>query len=218
MDQQEIKPMTTKTYFDQVAPQWETMRQSFFTEKVCDKALALARVEAGKIAADIGAGTGFITMGLVQAGLQVIAVDQSEIMLAEMRQRFAEVDQIDYRLGDGETLPVEEASCDYAFANMYLHHTEQPDQAIKEIARILKPGGALVITDLDEYDEESLRDEHYDCWMGFKREDIRRWFSQAGFRNVQVADIGENCCQSSGCGSQPKGLSMFVASGEKKAA
>ncbi|MCS7282637.1 MAG: SAM-dependent methyltransferase, partial [Anaerolineae bacterium] len=78
--------MASKQYFDDVASQWDQMRQSFFSEAVREKALAAAGVQSGKIAADLGAGTGFITEGLVLAGLRVIAVDQSDAMLEEMRK------------------------------------------------------------------------------------------------------------------------------------
>lgn len=62
------------------------MRQTFFSEAVRGKALGLAKVAAGQVAVDAGAGTGFITEALARHGLRVIAVDQSEAMLAEMRK------------------------------------------------------------------------------------------------------------------------------------
>ncbi|MCZ6676445.1 MAG: hypothetical protein O7E52_04265 [Candidatus Poribacteria bacterium] len=87
--------------------------------------------------------------------------------------------------------------------------------AIKEMARILKPGGTLVITDIDEHTFTFLRDEHHDRWLGFKRADIRRWFTDAGFKHVVVDDAGERCCGQSSCGSEYTSISIFVASGEK---
>ncbi|VVB68911.1 Methyltransferase domain protein [uncultured archaeon] len=85
---------------------------------------------------------------------------------------------------------------------MYLHHVEVPPEAIKEMARILKPGGMLVITDLDEHCFEFLKREHNDHWMGFSRDDIRRWFEGAGLRDIAIGCVGENCCASSSCGSE----------------
>jgi arsenite methyltransferase len=207
--------MTGKDYFDQVASRWDTMRQSFYSEQVREKTLAVAGVKRGAVAADVGAGTGFITEALVRAGLRVIAVDQSEAMLAEMRRKFADVQGIEYHLGNGESLPIPDETCDYAFANMFLHHAEYPEQAIREMARILKPGGVLVITDLDEHGFTFLREEHHDRWLGFRREDVRRWFIQAGLKRVRVDSIEENCCASSSCGSESVTIGIFVASGEK---
>jgi len=207
--------MSSKQYFDEVAQRWDTMRASFFSERVREKAFAIAGLQKGKIAADIGAGTGFITEGLVHRGLQVIAVDQSEAMLETMRKKFGSVEDIDYRIGEAEKLPISDNSVDYVFANMYLHHVDSPSQAILEMVRILKPGGMLVITDLDEHHFEFLRVEHHDRWMGFKREDVRQWLTEAGLKNVRVDCIGENCCAQSSCGSEFASVSIFVASGEK---
>lgn len=207
--------MSSKPYFEKVAKQWDKMREAFFSETVREKALAVAGVQPGRLAADIGAGTGFITEGLVQKGVAVIAVDQSEAMLAEMRKKFGNVDEIDYRLGEAESLPIPGEAVDYAFANMYLHHVEAPPEAIKEMGRVLKPGGKLVVTDLDEHAFEFLRVEHHDRWMGFKREDIGQWFTAAGLKNVVVDCVGESCCAQSSCGSEYANVSIFVASGEK---
>jgi ubiquinone/menaquinone biosynthesis C-methylase UbiE len=207
--------MDSGNYFNEVAPQWDRLRDSFFSGAVRDKALSIANVREGGVAADIGCGTGFITEGLVQRGLAVIAVDGSEAMLSQMMQKFAGLDQIEYRLGEAGSLPIQDETVDYAFANMYLHHVENPPEAIKEMAKILKPGGMLLITDLDTHCFEFLRREHNDFWMGFARDDIRRWFEEAGLREVAVECVGENCCASSSCGSKRAQISIFVASGKK---
>jgi ubiquinone/menaquinone biosynthesis C-methylase UbiE len=207
--------MSSKPYFDEVAQQWDKIRETFFSGVVRDKALSTADVKKGKIAADIGAGSGFITEGLIQKGLEVIAVDQSEAMLVEMRKKFASQKGVDYRVGESEHLPIPDGTVDYVFANMYLHHVEFPSEAIQEMVRILKPKGKLVITDLDEHTFEFLKAEHHDRWMGFMREDVRQWLIEAGLKNVVVDCVGENCCAQSSCGSDYASISIFVASGEK---
>ncbi len=208
--------MESKEYFDEVANQWDRMRESFFSEVVRDKAFSIARVQTGKIAADIGAGTGFITEGLIRKGLRVIAVDQSEAMLLEMRRKFYGVKEIDYRIGEAGKLPIPDESVDYVFANMYLHHVESPAEAIKEMVRILKPSGKLVITDLDGHTFEFLRVEHHDRWMGFKRNDIKKWFAEAGLGDVVVDCAGENCCAQSSQGDAHASVSIFIAYGMKR--
>ncbi|MBE7554465.1 MAG: class I SAM-dependent methyltransferase [Anaerolineales bacterium] len=207
--------MSSKIYFDQVASEWDQMQQSFFSDTVRDKALATAGVQAGQVAADIGAGSGFITAGLLARGLKVIAVDQSEVMLAEMDKKFGQTAGVDYRQGEAESLPIADEEVDYTFANMYLHHVESPLQAIKEMVRTLQPGGKLVITDLDEHNFEFLAREQHDRWLGFKRGEIRDWFTAAGLKNVAVVDTEEKCCGSSCCGGEKASITIFVASGEK---
>ncbi len=103
-------------------------------------------------------------------------------------------------------------SVNHAFANMYLHHVEKPAVAIKEMYRILKSGGKLVLTDLDEHNFEYLKTEHNDRWMGFDRSDIKAWFSEAGFKNVKVDCVGETCDSTSTCGGEAASISIFIAS------
>ncbi len=207
--------MSSKQYFDEVASQWDKMRETFFSDAVRNKAMSVAQVESGKLAADIGAGSGFVTEGLIRAGVRVIAVDQSEAMLEEMRRKFSHSSEIDYRVGDATCLPIGDAEIDYVFANMYLHHVQTPSEAIKEMVRILRPGGGLVITDLDEHTFEFLRTEQHDRWLGFRRQDVHRWFEEAGLLNVMMDGVGESCCAQSGRGDAEASVSIFVAYGER---
>ena len=206
--------MSSKKYFNEVAHKWDEMRESFFSEEVRERAFSMAGVKAGETAADIGAGTGFVTEGLIQKGLKVLAIDQSEEMLEEMKRKFADAKSVKYHVGEAGKLPVPDNTVDYTFANMYLHHVERPLEAIKEMVRILKPGGKLVITDMDEHRFDFLVKEHHDHWMGFKREDISHWLMEASLKDVVVDCVGE-CCAKSGCEDEIAEVSVFVASGVK---
>lgn len=207
--------MSSKHYFEEVAPQWDQMRSSFFPESIREKAVTAAGVTAGTVAADLGAGTGFITEELLKHGVRVIAVDQAESMLKQMKAKFGPKASVEYRQGDAERLPIESGSLDYAFANMYLHHVEDPARAIQEMARTLKPGGRLVITDLDEHTFEFLVTEQHDRWMGFKREDVRRWFQEAGLKEVKVESANATCCADSECKTERAEVSIFLAIGTR---
>ena len=207
--------MSSKQYFDDVANQWDTMRASFFQEAVREQAIEKADIQAGQLAADIGAGTGFVTAGLMAAGAKVIAVDQSSAMLETMKKNFSDTTGIDYRVGEAENLPIDSNSVDYVFANMYLHHVENPEMAIQEMSRILKKGGKLLITDMDEHNHEWLRTEQFDRWLGFKREDVQQWFEATGLINVSVDCTDQNCCTSSDTCGDMADISIFLAYGEK---
>ncbi len=209
--------MSSKEFFDRVARDWDEMREGYYSDEVRVGALAAAGVERGKTAADVGAGTGFISQGLIQEGLRVIAVDQSEAILNEMKRKFGDIDAIDYRVGNAQDLPIPDQAVDYTFANMCLHHVESPPDAIREMARILRPGGRLVITDADEHDFEFLREEHHDRWLGFKRSDIRDWFLAADLSDVCVDGVGTCCEVQSTCCDDFARIGIFVASGEKRA-
>lgn len=207
--------MNSNSYFNEVADQWDTMRKDFFPEAVREKAYSIAKVEQGKVAADIGAGTGFLTEGLVKKGLSVIVVDFSEEMLNQMREKFKDYNCIEYRQGEAENLPIETNLVDYVMANMYLHHIENPANAIKEMVRILKPNGKLIITDLDEHNYDFLRIEQYDRWLGFKRQEIHKWFVDAGLKNVKIDCVGSDCCAASSTCCDNAKISIFAAYGQK---
>jgi len=205
----------SKEYFNQVAEKWDDMRKNFFSEELRNLAYRKAGITEGKLAVDVGAGTGFISEGLLKKGLKVIAVDQSNEMLSIMKNKFSKYSEIQYIKSDIEKLPIEDDFADYVFANMFLHHAEHPDKAIIEMTRILKKGGKLVITDLDKHDFEFLRTEQFDRWMGFDRDDIKKWFSNSGLNNILVECAGCNCCADSKEIAEKATVSVFIATAQK---
>jgi ubiquinone/menaquinone biosynthesis C-methylase UbiE len=205
---------SSKQYFDTIGSDWDRLQESFYSDRVRERALTEAGVLPGCEAADVGAGTGFITQGLIQRRVRVIAVDQSRAMLDALRRKFPWPDRVDCRIGEAEQLPIADASVDYCFANMVLHHVESPPAAIAEMVRILKPGGKAVVTDLDTHVFACLSTEHHDRWMGFDREDVRKWFRAAGLAGVRVDGLGEQCCTATDDGHAAP-ISIFIASGAK---
>jgi len=203
----------TREYFESVADQWDEMRRLFFGEGVRNAAIAAADINSSSLVADIGVGTGFIAAGALATGARVIGVDSSERMLAQAQKRFAD-QRFETRAGDIDSLPLRTAEVDVVFANMVLHHAPDPPRAIREMSRVIKPGGKLVITDVDTHAHEWLRTEQHDRWLGFERTDIARWFRDAGLVNVTVADTSELCCPTSECGTKAA-ITIFLAKGIK---
>jgi len=204
-------------YFDAIGAGWDRLRESFFSERVRDKALAAANVREGRVAADLGAGPGFITEGLLARDVRVIAVDQSARMLEVLRRKFPRLERLECWIGQAGHLPIPDRSVDYCFANMFLHHVEQPLVAIREMARILNPGGTVVVTDLDAHEFEFLRDEHHDRWLGFERRDVLNWFCEAGLAEVRVESLGDECCATSN-DDEDAAIGIFIAVGTRPAA
>lgn len=208
----------SKDYFAQVAGDWDAMRAGFFSEALRDAALELADIRPGQpggnahlTAADLGAGTGFVTEALLAAGAKVFAVDQSPEMLARLSEKFAHTGRLTTLVGAAEALPLPDASVDRVLSNMFLHHVDDPARAIAEMARVVRPGGKVVITDLDRHSHQFLLTEHHDRWPGFDRADVASWLAAAGLADARVDCVGQKCCADSCDGSQSASVSIFAA-------
>lgn len=208
----------SQTYFDGVAEQWDDLRGGYFTTAVRDAAIAKAYLRDEMVVADVGAGTGFMADGLAEWVSKVIAIEPSDAMLNVARKNLVRHANVEFMQGSAEHITLEDGSVDVVFANMVLHHCTDPLAAIKEMVRILKPGGRLVITDLDAHPFAWLKDEMADVWQGFERDAIREWFRQAGLVNVIVDCTDQNCCAESKSEKTSEGereakISVFVATG-----
>ena len=209
-------------YFEQVAGSWDQISAGYFGKAVRDAAIAKAYLRPEMAVADIGSGTGFVAAGLAPLVKRVYVVDGSAAMLEVARKNLSQFDNVEYHEADGGHLPFPDDSLDAVFANMYLHHTSDPLAAIREMVRVLRPGGRLVITDMDEHAYAWLKDEMADVWQGFEREQLRAWFKEAGLVNVIVDCTGQSCCAelppatlTDEQGREAK-ISIFVATGTRR--
>ena len=143
------------------------------------------------VIADIGAGEGTLSLLLAQRAERVIAVDNSEKMVDYGREaaRKAGVANIEYRVGDLEELPLEADSVDLALFSQSLHHALHPQEAVKEAARILKPGGRVVILDLQRHTFEEARELYADVWLGFSEVELLGFLKKARFRNPELSVV-----------------------------
>ncbi len=205
---------TVKSYFKDVASQWDTMREGYFTEEVRDAAIDRAKLDPDSVVADVGTGTGFMLAGVAPLVGKAYGFDNSPEMLEVARKNLNSVSNVDLQLSEGESLPLPDETVDAVFANMYLHHTTTPGQALAEMARVLKPGGRLVITDMDRHNNYWMAREMADIWLGFERTQVEGWFTEAGLADVKVECTGSDCCGSSASGDLAK-ISVFVASGTR---
>jgi ArsR family transcriptional regulator len=178
-----------RAYFDQLAGKFGRRYCPGRSWKGLAEALLL--LLPAQVIADLGAGEGTFSQLLARRAQKVIAVDSSEKMVAYGSRVAREngFTNLDYRLGDIESPPIDDASVDLAFFSQALHHAQQPARAVREAFRITKPGGRIVILDLLTHTFEQARELYADVWLGFAEVEIYSFLDDAGFRDIHVSIV-----------------------------
>ncbi len=152
--------------------------------------LALRLVPAITVA-DLGAGEGLLSQLLARRAAQVWCIDNSPRMV-EVGTELAKkngLHNLAYQLGDIEQVPLPDRSVDLAILSQALHHAQHPQRAVDEAHRILKPGGQLLVLDLNEHTFEKARELYADVWLGFKESALHAFLKKAGFTKVEVTAV-----------------------------
>ena len=177
----------SREFFDSVAGSYGTLTEPGGGWQALATAFAVGF--DGKDVADLGAGEGALTLLLSKYARMVTAVDQSPRMLRLVEERAVEAglgEGVRVAEGDLEQLPLPDASFDVVFLSQALHHAGRPEKAVAEAARVMRPGGLLVVLDLAAHEQEWLRDEWADVWMGFSDEDLNKWMASAGITRLST--------------------------------
>lgn len=196
----------SQEYFSSVAGQWDAVRLELFGARSPLVGM-LALIDPAFTIADLGAGTGELSATLSPFVRRVVAVDASTQMLAAARARLAGMSNVDIRRGDLEALPIESAEVDAAVMSLVLHYIAEPVKALGEAARVLRPGGRLIVVDMMPHDHEEYRQQMGHVWQGFSSEQMTEWLSQAGFERVRYTPLPVS--------SEVKGPALFVVSANR---
>lgn len=208
--------MGSKKYFDEIASNWNKMRSEYFKDEVRDRILKELDIE-NKVVADLGCGTGFISLGLIKKNPSIIfSVDQSTNMLKELKkesvkQGFNNIYPVRSAIDD---LALFDGSLDAIAINMALHHVVKPDEAIREMYRVLKNTGRVVISDVYEHNGKWAKEEMFDEWLGFSDIQIVQWLEYAGFKDITIEDTGLKAEGFSSKGEYTK-TGIFLATANK---
>ena len=152
---------------------------------------ALLKVLNYEVVADFGAGEGTLSQLLAQRAKKVIAIDNSAKMVefgADLAKQHR-LDNLEYRLGDIETPPLDPASVDLAVFSQALHHAEHPEVALAAAYKSLKPGGVLIVLDLLKHQFEQARELYFDTWLGFSEVELIEMLRATGYRDIEVSVV-----------------------------
>lgn len=138
--------------------------------------------ERGACALEVGPGEGAFLPYLAPHFDRVIALDNSQAML-DQAQRFSEhaqLQNIEFLYGDTADALRRGVEADCVVLNMVLHHVPSPAAIFQDIARMLKPRGTLIVTELCRHDQLWTQQACGDLWQGFEPEDLTQWAQAAG--------------------------------------
>ncbi|MDY7218391.1 metalloregulator ArsR/SmtB family transcription factor [Denitrificimonas sp. JX-1] len=141
-------------------------------------------------AIEVGPGDGVFLVELASRFQQVVAIDNSPQMLELARHTCAKqgLANVELKLADAlyDALPV----ADCVVVNMVLHHFAAPAEALSQLARLIKPGGSLLITELCRHDQDWAKQACGDLWLGFDQDELALWASAAGLKPSESLYLG----------------------------
>lgn len=172
-----------QAYFTANAAKWDQIRSLYVPETAVEtRLLELAPVTIADHL-DLGTGTGRILEVFAHRTTRGLGVDLSSEMLAVARAHLAKCEQyrhLSVRHANIYHLPLAEASFDLVTIHQVLHYAENPGAVIAEAARVLRPGGRVIIADFCAHAEDALRELHAHRHLGFSDEEISGWFQAVG--------------------------------------
>jgi len=179
----------TRAYFDELAGKFG---KSYVPGRSWKSlAEAMLKILNYEVVADLGAGEGTLAQLLAPNAKKVIAVDSAPNMV-EFGKKLASqhgLDNLEYRLGDIESPPIDDNSVDLAIFSQALHHAEHPQKALDSAFKLLAPGGKLVILDLLQHSFDQARELYADTWLGFSEVELFKMMSQAGFQKIETTIV-----------------------------
>ena len=153
------------------------------------KGLGLTR-EA--VVMEVGPGEGELLVHLAEQFDRVMGLDNSREMLNRAREAVAQsgAPQVTLIHGETETALRRKVHCDLLIFNMVLHHISSPSGTFMDAARILNPGGVLLVVDLCSHDQDWVQEACGDLWLGFESQDLSDWALDAGLAEGQSLYLG----------------------------
>ena len=175
-------------FFAGAAQEWEALRAQLYGAAFEREALT-ALLPPGWTVADLGCGAGTLSAALAPHVAKVIGVDQSAAMLRTARRRLDGAANVELHRGELEALPLPAACCDAALAVLVLAYVAEVAPVLAEAARILRPGGRLVLVDLARHADEDFARRYGQARLGFTPADLGRALGAAGLSGATVRPL-----------------------------
>lgn len=184
-------------FFERVAPIWDEERSMHAADAAVDGAI-LDAIGPGPIGrmVDLGTGTGRILRILAHRAGRAVGLDASHSMLSVARANLERADpgndgitRCELRQGDVYSPPFDPASFDLVVIHQVLHYLDDPARAIAEAARLVAPGGRLLVVDFAPHHHEFLRDAQAHRRLGFAHDQLRNWMEVAGLDCSTIRDL-----------------------------
>lgn len=183
---------TAQNFFARLAPKWDRLRSLHVPEVTVEAAVleALGTASIGSLV-DLGTGTGRMLGLLAPRASRATGLDSSHAMLSVARANLeaAGLPRIDLRQGDIHAPPFRRASFDLVVVHQVLHYLDDPARALREAARLVAPGGRLLVVDFAPHGLESLRETQAHRRLGFAPAQVAGWLVEAGLDHVRHRDI-----------------------------
>lgn len=186
------REMSAQIYFREHAADWDRIRSLHVAESEVEQAMSAA-LGGGpfKLLVDLGTGTGRILELFADRYERGLGFDLSHAMLAYARSKLsrAQLTRAQVRYGDIYALALPDSVADAVIMHQVLHFLSQPAHAIREAARLLAPGGLLLIVDFASHDLEFLRQDYAHDRLGFEAPQVAQWFKEAGLEPLEQRDL-----------------------------
>ncbi len=186
------REQSAQRYFDAHAGEWDGLRSLHVSESEVEAAVTdlLGNGPHGLLV-DLGTGTGRMLELFAGRFERALGLDLNQAMLAYARSRVDRLGltNVQVRHGNLYDLSVADAEADVVVMHQVLHYLSEPQAAIAEAGRVLRPGGRLLIVDFAPHDLEFLREAHAHERLGFGTETILQWLTDAGLTLTETRDL-----------------------------